>query len=310
MVYDYLLLDSAALPRHLTSLNYFLLSKKVEGRPPATLEWLSQSLNDLYRFLESKGLTPSPEEIQPIHIRAWLAHLQDRGLSKNSINDKYRSLSSFVSWCLAKGIIKDSPLKNIKAPTPGKPLIPIFRQEHIKAMLWLCPPNTLWGARDRAIILPLLHTGIRRGELVTLRKTDVDLNRDVITVTGKGKRTRQVYLAPEAEKAILGYLGLRQDNCQALFATLDSRPVTGNAVQCMLADLGNHAQIKDVRVSAHTFRHTFAVNFLRAGGSLRYLQEVMGHVSMQPLKHYLRIVNAEDAMQVHRQIKPFKGWQL
>ena len=82
MVLDYLLLDSAALPRHLASLNYFLLSKKVEGRSPATIEWLSQSLNDLYRFLESKGLTPLPEEIQPIHIRAWLAHLQDRGLSK------------------------------------------------------------------------------------------------------------------------------------------------------------------------------------------------------------------------------------
>jgi site-specific recombinase XerD len=310
MVLDYLLLDSAALPRHLASLNYFLLSKKVEGRSPATLEWLSRSLNDLYHFLESRGLTLLPEEIQPVHIRAWLAHLQDRGLSKNSINDKYRSVSSFVSWCLAEGIIKTSPLKNIKTPTPGKPLIPIFRQEHIKALLRLCPPNTLWGARDRGIIFTFLHTGIRRGELVGLRKTDVDLNRDVITVTGKGDKTRQVYLALEAQRAILGYLRLREDSSGTLFVTLDGRPITGNAIQCMLSDLGRRAGIDDVRVSAHTFRHTFAVNFLRAGGSLRHLQEVMGHASMEPLEHYLRIVNADDAIQVHRQIKPFKGWQL
>lgn len=125
----------------------------------------------------------------------------------------------------------------------------------------------------------MLHTGIRRGELVTLTKIDVDLNRDVITVTGKGEKTRQVYLALEAQKAILGYLRIREDNNGALFATLDGRPITGNAIQCMLSDLGRHAGIKDVRVSAHTFRHTFAVNFLRAGGSLRHLQEVMGHAS-------------------------------
>jgi len=91
MVLDYLLLDHAALPRHLASLNHFFLSKKVEGRSPATLEWLGCSLNDFYHFL------------------------------KNSVNDKYRALSSYISWCLAEGAIKESPLKNIKPPTRGKP---------------------------------------------------------------------------------------------------------------------------------------------------------------------------------------------
>ena len=310
MVLDYLLLDPAALPRHLASLNYFLLSKKVEGRSPATLEWLSWSLNDFYHFLASMGLEPSPEEIQPIHIRAWLAHLQGRGLSKNSVNDKYRALSSYISWCLAEGAIRESPLKNVKPPARGKPLVPVFQPEHIRAMLRLCPPNTLWGARDKAIILTLLHTGVRRGELVGLSKADIDLQRDTITVTGKGEKAHRVYIAPEAQKAILGYLRLRKDNCDSLFATLDGKPITGNAIQCMLEDLGKHSGIRAVRVSAHTFRHTFAVNFLRAGGSLRHLQEILGHTSMEPLEVYLRTVNAEDAIHVHRQIRPFKGWQL
>ena len=310
MVLDDLLLDPAALPRYLASLNYFLLSKKVEGRSPATLEWLGRSLNDFYRFLASRGLEPSPEEMQPIHIRAWLAHLQGRGLAKNSVNDKYRALSSYISWCLAEGIIKESPLKNIKPPTVGKPLVPVFQPEHTRALLRLCPPNTLWGARDRAIILTLLHTGVRRGELVGLSKEDIDLQRDTIKVTGKGEKARRVYIAPEAQKAIVGYLRRRKDQCESLFATLDGRPITGKAIQCMLEDLGKHAGIRGVRVSAHTFRHTFAINFLRAGGSLRHLQEILGHSSMEPLEVYLRTVNADDAMQVHRQIKPFKGWQL
>lgn len=109
MILDYLLLGPAALPRRLASLDYFLLGKKVEGRAPATLEWLSRSLNDLYHFLVSTGLEPSPEEIQPIHIRAWLVHLRDRRLSRNSVNNKYRALCSYISWCVAEGIIKDTP---------------------------------------------------------------------------------------------------------------------------------------------------------------------------------------------------------
>jgi len=82
-------------------------------------------------------------------------------------------------------------------------------------------------------------------------------------------------------------------------------------VQQLIRDLlGQKAGLKGVRCSAHTFRHTFAVNFLKAGGSLRHLQEIMGHTSMKPLETYLRAVSADDAIQVHRQIKPFKGWRL
>ena len=117
----------------------------------------------------------------------------------------------------------------------GRPAIPTFKPEHIKALLLLCPPNRLWGARDRAIILTLLHTGIRRGELCSLRLEDVDFNREEIKVTGKGDKARRVYLSPEAQKAILGYLRLRRDNCPMLFASLDGRPLSGNAVQCLLA---------------------------------------------------------------------------
>lgn len=310
MTHDYFLLQGSALARLLSSVDYFLLSKKVEGRSCATLEWLQVSLADLDRFVSSKGSTLIPENLTPLDIRSWLAHLQEKGLAKSTINTKYRALSSFVSWCLAEGIIQDSPLKNISAPKVGKPAIPIFKPEHIKALLFLCPPNRLWGARDRAIVLTLLHTGIRRGELCSLRLEDVDFNREEIQVTGKGDRARRVYLSPEAQKAILSYLRLRLDNCPMLFSSLDGRPLSGNAVQCLLADLGKTAGVTGVRCSAHTFRHTFAVNFLRAGGSLRHLQEILGHASMEPLEFYLRTVNADDAIHVHRQIRPFKGWQL
>ena len=243
-------------------------------------------------------------------MRAWLANLQNRGLSKATINNRFRALSSFVSWCIGEGIISDSPLRNIRAPSVGRTVLPIFAPDHVRAMLYLCPPNTWWGARDRAIILTLLHTGIRLSELVGLRLEDVDLDREEIKVRGKGDKERKVYLDRDAQRAILSWLRQRKDSGDSLFISRKAEPLTANAVKQLFFDLGRRSKINGVRCSAHTFRHTFAVNFLKAGGSLRHLQEIMGHTSMKPLEVYLRTVNADDAMEVHRQISPFKGWQL
>ena len=168
------------------------------------LEWYRDSIGDFASFCEANGLDPSPTEIKPFHIRAWIASLQDRRLSEATINNRFRALSSFISWCICEGIINDNPLKNIHTPPVGKTLIPVFTPDHVRAMLYLCPPNTWWGARDRAIILTLFHTGVRLSELCGLMLVDIDLER------------------------------------------------------------------KDIRIN----RHTFAVNFLKAGGSLGHLQEI------------------------------------
>jgi len=75
-----------------------------------------------------------------------------------------------------------------------------------------------------------------------------------------------------------------------LFMTMKGSPLTGNGIELMLNKLGKRAGVSGVRCSAHTFRHTFAVAFLRSGGDLRHLQEIMGHTSMKPLETYLRTV--------------------
>lgn len=139
---------------------------------------------------------------------------------------------------------------------------------------------------------------------------DVNFNEDSIRVKGKGNKERRVYLAREAQRAIIGWLRHRTDKSGSLFVSRNGGFLTPNAVVQLFLDLRKRAKITGVRCSAHTFRHTFAVNFLKAGGSVRYLQEIMGHTSMKPLEVYLRTVNADDAMGVHRQIRPFGDWRL
>jgi len=310
VVYDKLLSQVAGLPRQPALLGHFLLAKKVEGRSPRTLEWYQEALKAFEHFCSGQGFVPDPTQVTALHIRMWLAHIQETGVSKSTLNCRFRALRAFFNWCVAEDIIDRSPMSNIHTPSVGTIVIPVFSPEHVKALLYLCPPNTWWGARDRAIILTLLHTGIRLSELTGLQLSDLNFTSDCIRVLGKGDKERTIYLAPEAQQAILRYLRHRSDGTVHLWLSRDGVHLTSNAVQQLIRDLGRKAGLKGVRCSTHTFRHTFAVNFLKAGGSLRHLQEIMGHTSMKPLEVYLRTVNADDAMQVHRQIKPFKGWQL
>jgi site-specific recombinase XerD len=310
VIYDTLLSRTLNLPRIPAFLQPFILAKKVEGRSNRTLEWYQESMVDFASFCASNGFDPSPGEVKPFHVRAWLASLQTRGLGKATINNRFRAFSSFISWSIGEGIINDTPLKNIRAPSVGKTVIPIFNADHVGAMLYLCPPNTWWGSRDRAIILTLLQTGVRLSELCGLTVTDVNFNQEDIKVKGKGNKERRVYLDKEAQRAIVGWLRHRTDNSEALFVSRFGIPLSPNAIKQLLHDLGQRANIKDVRCSAHTFRHTFAVSFLKAGGSLRHLQEIMGHTSMKPLEVYLRTIATDDAIEVHRQVKPFANWKL
>lgn len=139
MLYDTLLADLPSLPRHPAFLGEFLLAKKVEGRSPRTLQWYCEALEVFERFCHSRNIDPDLRHVAPVHIRMWLAHLQDRGLSKSTVNNRFRALRAFFNWCVSEGIIACSPMRNMCAPSLGKIVIPVFSPEHLKSMPHLYP---------------------------------------------------------------------------------------------------------------------------------------------------------------------------
>lgn len=132
----------------------------------------------------------------------WLAHIQETRVSKSTFNNRFRALRAFFNWCVAEAIAERNPMSNIHTASVGTIVIPVFSSEHVKALLYLCPPNTWCGARDRAIILTLLHTGIRLSELTGLQLINLNFTSDCIKVRGKGDMERTIYLAPEPQQAI------------------------------------------------------------------------------------------------------------
>ena len=163
------------------------------------------------------------------------------------------------------------------------------------------------AARDKALLLLLLDTGLRVGEVNRLKIMDVDLSNGEVHVRpyGSGQKTkpRTVYLGKAARRSMWLYLSRldepRKD--ESLF-----RQTTGN-IRSLLYRMGERANVQDVY--PHRFRHTFAVQFLRNGGDVFTLQRILGHSSLDMVRRYLALADADSA-EAHRKASPADRWRL
>ena len=286
------------------ALQNFLMAYKVEEKSPATIDRLRRTVGDFIRFAKEQGFPQEATKIHPNHIRLYLVHLQERGLQPVTRNWHYRCLHMFFEWLRREGTTDKSPLDPIKPPRVPRKVVQTCTRDHIEKLLSLCPSTTFLGARDHAILLMFLGTGLRRHELASLRLQDVDLNQECVKVMGKGAKERRVYLCKPIVKALLSYMAFRKDHLDFLWVSEEGRPLESNGIRLAVYRLQKRAGIQGVRISSHTFRHTFAVNALRAGISLRHLQAIGGWANMRPLEIYLATIDAEDGMEVHRKADP------
>jgi len=197
-------------------------------------------------------------------IQSFLLAYQVEGKTPKTLDRLRRTLEDFKK------------LDPIRPPKVPRKVVQVFTREHIERLLSLCPPVNLLIARNRAILLMLLGTGLRRFELARLELEDVDLAHECVKVMGKGQKERRVYLARAIIRALLGYIAFRKDNKPCLWVSEEGRPLESNGIRLAVYRLQKRAGIQGVRISSHTFRHTFAVNALRAGISLRHLQAIGG----------------------------------
>jgi integrase/recombinase XerC/integrase/recombinase XerD len=171
-------------------------------------------------------------------------------------------------------------------------------------MLLLYDENTFIGARNRAIILTLLDTGLRLSELANIQLNDIDFDREIIKVMGKGAKERVVGLGVKTQKALLHYLLMRKDNYPCLWLTEERKPFRAEGIQIMIRRLGKRAGITSVRVSPHTFRHTFGTQLLQNGLGEFAVQSLLGHSTLTMTRRYVATLNSEQAVQGYRKFSP------
>jgi len=272
-------------------LNYLRVTKaKSENTTKAYAEDLAQFLE----YLKQKKLSePVLLNINHLHIRGFLAQLRDRELSKRTIARKLSTLRSFYKYLTMEGLIKQNVAKAVHAPKTSKKLPLFLYPQEIEALL-SAPKKDILGIRDRAIIELLYATGMRVGELVSLKTSDINFGANYIIVFGKGSKERIVFFGQKAAESLEEYLKksrpflVKDFECDSLFLNKNGTVLSDRSVRRII-DKYVKAVALNSNISPHTLRHTFATHMLNNGADLKTVQELLGHSSLSTTQIYTHV---------------------
>ena len=273
-------------------------SKGVTAR---TLKTYRTQVEPFLLFLHQQGCR-CLEDVQPQHIRRWLLHWREQGVSAETLWDYYRNPRTFWNWCIREGLTEHNPFAKVEPPKREKVLKPALTPEQVEALLKACEGREWLRLRDRALILLLLDTGLRIHECYQLRVMDVVQN--ALIVRGKGGKQRVVVLSAEVRLALQRYLKAcpyRPTAEQPLWWGTDGA-LTLHGIKLAVRKVGKRAGVK---VGAHQLRRTFATWSLRNGIDLEHLRLLMGHSDLKTTQQYLALVE-DDLKRAHEQYSPLK----
>ena len=270
----------ALTPDTKTATTEFLQSRRALGVSRATVAFYAWCLAQIPHG-------PLPTTLA--HVETLLASKADR-LAPASLCGLWRGLRAFFRWASSRYGCPD-PLAGAKAPRPPSLLPRTLSPESITALLAACRTR-----RDRTMLLLLLDTGARLGELASLTKDSI--GPELVQLIGK-TGTRFVPLTPELRYDIL-LLGATNSN--ALWSTRRRRPLSPRGVRAALVAVFRRA---DVDGSPHDLRHTFAYRYLLNGGDVFSLQRLLGHRDVSTTMIYVRLQTA-DLVTQHRIYSPAK----
>jgi integrase/recombinase XerC/integrase/recombinase XerD len=230
-------------------------------------------------------------------IRRFIVDLARRKLSSAYVHGFARAIRAFLNYCVRDELLDISPFARVQMPRLEKKILPALTATELQRVLAACT-----SARDRAIVLTLLDSGLRASELCALDLADVDRATGAVMVRrGKGQKDRVSYIGPYTRKQVAKYLHLeRQSDDPALFVSqTDGERLTYYGLAQALQRLRRIAQTPTL--TAHALRRTFALNSLRGGMNIFVLAKLMGHADLTVLRQYLQLVE-DDLQDAHRRV--------
>ena len=261
----------------------FIAAKRVEGCSEKSLRYYESTIRNM---LEAVG---KPEkQITTEDLRSYLDTYQRRGtVSKVTLDNVRRILSTFFSWLEDEDYIVKSPVRRIHKVKTGKTVKETYTDESLELMRDYCD-----NPRDLALIDLLASTGIRVGELVKLNRADVDFENRECIVFGKGNKERKVYFDARTKIHLQKYLASRTDDNEALFVSLikpfERLQISG--VEIRLRKIGRELGIH--KTHPHKFRRTLATMAIDKGMPIEQVQQLLGHQSIDTTLQYAMVNQA------------------
>ena len=228
-------------------------------------------------------------KITDLNLNNYISNLFSTGLKSSSINRKISSIKHFYLFLLKKKVIKNSPADEITTPKQEKYLPTSMSEDEVESLLGSPKSSIKIERRDKAMIEILYATGMRISELVNLKLTDIDFNRSVLKVFGKGSKERLVPYGEKAAEALRIYLEDRKKlDSKDVFLSNRGTRITRGAFWQRIKIYIKRENLK-ASISPHTLRHAFATHLLNRGADLRSVQILLGHSDLSTTQIYTHI---------------------
>lgn len=271
-----------------------------------TIEQYRNALRRFAKFTQACEL----DWRKPIAIRQFLGGLTNAGRSPTTIRYYYAILSAYYQYIVNEGLLETNPMLRIPKPQQPSKHPRSLDDIQIRRFLKAFDPNTYAGKRDRFLCLLALGAGLRLGEIVGLKLDSINTAAAVVTVTGKGDKQRTIpmgwFLIKEYERYLSDVRERMGDHTDALFLNRMGEPVKEEVVMRLFRRASKRAGIK---VSCHMLRHTYATRFIRNGGKVTALKELLGHESINTTMTYVHITAKELEAEVCR-ADPLRGFEF
>jgi integrase/recombinase XerC len=274
----------------------------------ATVLAYTKDLSSFVVWAERNGLT-DPAAVTRLHLRRYLAYLTTRRYARRTVARKVSALRRYFDWLRRTGVIVTDPSQRLSAPGGDGRLPRVLSHSELEVLLDAPPARVAHDPeavrlRDDAVLELLYGSGLRVAELCGLRPDDIDLDRRLVTVWGKGSKQRQVPISVPAAEAVAGWLQRGRHAMVTEATPTDAVLLNRNGRRLGPRDV---RRILDHRSSApthpHALRHSFATHLLDGGADLRVVQELLGHSSLQTTQVYTH-VSTERLKSVHQHTHP------
>lgn len=264
--------------------SYVSRARDVRGLSANTVEAYERDLAQFFDYCSRAGI----EDISAVdrrHARRYLAFLDTRGYSRRTIARKASSVRTFYSDAVRRGLAETNPFDAITRPKLSKPLPHALPARSISEAIDAIETGDPEGIRDRAILETLYATGLRISELASMRVGEADT--DLVTVVGKGGKTRRVPIGRPAQRALEAYvresrpLIAGDDSDDALWVGVKGGPLGPRGIRRVVA--------KRLATFPHALRHSFATHLLEGGADLRTVQDLLGHTDLATTQIYTAV---------------------
>jgi len=271
------------------SLDGYLKMLGQQGKSAHTLSAYGRDLTELVRLL-TEGSSETSQDLTRRDFVAALKRLSQQGLSERTLARKLSAWRQYCGWLVQSGMMDNDPTFNLKAPRLPERLPKALPQEELNHMLDSTPADDSLAVRDHALFELMYGSGLRLSEIHGLDLGDVLLDEGWVSVTGKGRKERQVPLSGKSVEALRAYLSERvaADSETALFTGKNGTRLGQRQIQKRLQTWAVQ-QGSGQHISPHMMRHSYASHLLQSSRDIRAVQELLGHSNLSTTQIYTKL---------------------